>query len=360
MLHFQRTIFAVASVLALATVHEARAQSAPPNKAERAALTAEVKAQLAAANKKDRNLAILQGILSQPDDSIDLAKAEVAIEKMIDPSVNEVDTLKQLDALAASVRGRFPQGDATDNELKVVLLMSTLKDPGPWNGYRPFHYDLDDPMGKDLEQKLLSRYLVSHKGNCVSMPVLFVVLGQKLGLPVTLSTAPTHDFAKFRRDSGAWMNMEVTSYGTKTDQSYEQELRITPRAVQTGIYLQTLTRKQSVLVMVNTLMEFYRHHRSPEQRLALTTVVLTTDPKFVAGWLWRGQAYYGMVDEKFKRFGSVANIPQQMRDGYMVLNQNAEMMFQRASDLGWAPETPEQDAEYLKYIQKAKASQQGG
>jgi len=85
-------------------------------------LTAEVKAQLAAANKKDRNLAILQGILSQPDDSIDLAKAEVAIEKMIDPSVNEVDTLKQLDALAASVRGRFPQGDATDNELKVVLL----------------------------------------------------------------------------------------------------------------------------------------------------------------------------------------------------------------------------------------------
>ena len=48
----------------------------------------------------------------------------------------------------------------------------------------------------------MSHYLATRKGNCVSMPVLFVILGQKLGLPITLAIAPNHVFAKYKRDNG--------------------------------------------------------------------------------------------------------------------------------------------------------------
>ena len=352
--------FSAATFLSCCTLSALAQGILPPSPSERVQLTTQINAQLIVAAKNDHNLAILQGILNQPEDSIDLAKAEVTIEKMIDPTVNEADTLKQLDALAATVRARFPQGDTTDNEIKAGILISTLNDAGPWNGNRPYHYDLDNPLGNAPRDKLLSNYLASRKGNCVSMPVLFVIIGQKLGMPVTLSTAPLHDFAKFKRDNGAWMNIEVTSYGTISDEHYQQQMDITPRALATGIYLQTLTRKESVLVLMDTLMQFYRHHRPADQQLAMTTLAIMTSTKDVQAWLWRGDAYGQMADERFlNKYGSAENIPPAMRNDYMALNENNLLAFQKAEELGWVEETPKHKADYLQSIQKVKATKQG-
>jgi len=351
----------MAAVPSLPNIPNVSSPAQPSPKNERAALVTEVNNQIVAVSKTDRNLVLLQSILAQPEDSIDLAKAEVAIEKMVDPRVNEAVTLNQLDQLAVAIKAKFPQGDATDPEQKALLLISSLKDPGPWNGNKPFLYDLDNPLGKNPEDKLLSTYLTTHKGNCVSMPVLFVVLGQKLGLPVTLSTAPFHAFARLRKDDGTWLNIEVTSYGTISDESYQRQMDITPLAIQKGTYLKTLTRKQSVLVMAGTLMQFYSHHRSPDQQLALTSVVLMTDSSNVDAWIWRGDAYGQMMDDRFiKRYGSVEKIPASKRQGYDILHQNNGDMFRRAEELGWVAETPEHQAQYLEGIKKVKAARRGG
>jgi regulator of sirC expression with transglutaminase-like and TPR domain len=334
---------------------------APSSDSEISMLKAQVATQLATAEKADPNIAKLAQIMDQPDESIDLAKAEVAIEQMIDPSISEAATLHQIDDLAQTVRARFPQGDATDNEVKAGVLISTLNDAGPWNGFHPYHYDLDNPMGTDPKDKLLSYYLRTRKGNCVSMPILFVVLGQKLGLSVALSTAPVHDFAKLRRDNGQWMNVEATSYGTKSDEHYAQELNISPRALASGIYLQTLNHRGDVLVMADTLMEYYHHHRSADQQLGLTTLVLLHDSKDVQAWIWRGDAYGQMIDERYiKRYGSEKNIPPSERGNFAVLNQNNQMMFRRAEMLGWTEPTAEEKAEYLQMVQRVKAQQKQG
>jgi regulator of sirC expression with transglutaminase-like and TPR domain len=155
-----------------------------------------------------RRQPIAKALLSHPEDSIDLAKVEIAVERLIDPSINPLETLRQSDRLADATRARFPQGDQTDPQEKALILMSTMRDPGPWNGNRAFSYDVDHPLGENPKSKLLSHFLATRKGNCVSMPVMYVVLAQKLGLPVTLSTAPYHVFAKFRMDDGDWTNLE--------------------------------------------------------------------------------------------------------------------------------------------------------
>ena len=329
---------------------------------QRTALQAQVNAQLTAGEKHDPNLAVLQRLLAQPENSIDLAKAEVTIEKMVDPKVNEKATLEELDDLAQAIKTRFPQGDATDGEVKAGLLLNSLQYPGPWNDNRPFHYDLDDPMGSNPRDKLLSYYLATRKGNCVSMPMLFVVLSQKLGLEATLSNAPTHEFARLKRDDGTWLNIEATSFGTKSDLHYQQELGITDRAIETGIYLHTLTKKQDILVMVDTLEQYYRHNRPADEQLALTTLVLMTDPKDVDAWLWRGDAYARIIEDKFvKKYGSVQNIPPSEQQNYIVLHTNNLRMFERAEELGWAEETEQHKDDYLKMIQQVKAkNQQGG
>ena len=351
----------VAGVVTTFCMAHACAQDTPSrNVGERQALHAEINADLTASEKRDPNLVVLKRLLAQPEESIDLAKAEVAVEKMIDPAVDGQATLQALDDLARAIKARFPKGDATDQEAKIGILLNSLKFAGPWNDNRPFRYDLDNPMGDNPRDKLLSSYLATRKGNCVSMPMLFVVLSQKLGIDATLSNAPTHLFARARINDGSWYNIEATSFGTISDLHYQQQLGITPRALQTGIYLQTLTKKQDILMMVDTLEQFYRHHRSPDELLGLTMLVLTTDDKNVSGWIWRGDAYGELIDNKFiKKYGAVEKIPPAEQGNYAILQTNNLDMFRRAEALGWVEETEKHKADYLKSIQQVKA-QQGG
>lgn len=301
------------------------------------------------------DLTIIQEILAQPEDRIDLAQVELAVERMIDPSVNEMATLHQLDLLAANARARFPQGDATDPEVKGMVLISTLRDAGPWNDHRPFRYDLDNPLGNKVDDKLISHYLATRLGNCVTMPVLFVILGQKLGLPVTLSTAPQHVFAKFRKDDGTWTNLELTSYGGQTDEHYRERMGISDAALAHHIYLQTLTRKQSAQVIMETLVEHYHQTQQAEQELALTDLLLHANPNDIPVLIYRGDAFAQLSDQRYKRYGSPENIPKSKRGDYLGLEYNNQAMFARAEALGWVPETPEHKAAYLQWIQQVKA-----
>jgi regulator of sirC expression with transglutaminase-like and TPR domain len=184
----------------------------------------------------------LRRLLKTPEAQLDLANAKLTIDQQIDPKIDVPGTFRQLDALAAKIKARFPAG--ATSQTKLELLVTSLSQSGPCNDYRPFSYDLDDPFGKDIRNKLLSTYLRTRRGNCVSMPILLVILGQKLGLDVTLATAPLHVLAKFRNDQGQWINIEATSFGTKRDANYQQELGITPKAMVSGIYLRPLSQRE--------------------------------------------------------------------------------------------------------------------
>lgn len=304
---------------------------------------------------QDSNLHTLTLLLQPQDSQIDLARAEVTIEQMIDPTVDQAATLKALDAWADRVRARTPFG--ATNLQKLVALNTTLYQPGPWNDNRPFAYDFNDPLGKNIQNKLLSTYLNTRKGNCVSMPMLYVILGQKLGLDMTLATAPLHVLVKYHQDDGTWINIETTSGGTLRDQGYIDQFHIQPRALLTGIYLRPLSRKESVGVMIDTLEEFYAHHRTPEFQLGLTTLELGNNPKDVTSLLERGSAYYHLLQVRYmSRYPRPEDIPAKEQADYQMLSYNNRMLFAKAEGLGWRQPTPEEDAAYLQQIQNVKAS----
>jgi regulator of sirC expression with transglutaminase-like and TPR domain len=306
----------------------------------------------------DPNLVILASLLKPVDEQVDLAKAEVAVERMIDPRVNASATLKELDAWADKVRERIPAGASSMDRL--IVLNTTLYQPGPWNDNRPFAYDFDDPLGSDIQNKLLSTYLKTRKGNCVSMPTLYVILGQKIGLDMTLAVAPLHVFVKFRQDDGTWLNVEATSGGTRRDESYVAEYHIQPRALLTGIYLRPLSRKEDVGVMIGTLEEFYAHNRAPEFQLGLTDVALGNNPKDVTSLLVRGSAYYKVLQARYmSRYTRVADMSVDQQEDYQVLSANNLALFAKAERLGWREETPEEKAQYLRQIQTIKEGQGG-
>ena len=139
-----------------------------------------------AAARHDADLAIVRGILTLPESDIDLATAKLTIDRLMEPSIDVQAALRQLDAMAATVKAAILA--SAPSRLKLEVLRQHLYTANAWNGNRPYHYDLDDPLGRNLRNKLLPVYLETRAGNCVSMPLLFVVLRQKLGIDLTLAT----------------------------------------------------------------------------------------------------------------------------------------------------------------------------
>jgi hypothetical protein len=91
-------------------------------------------------------------------------------------------------------------GPGADSARKLDALRALIYKSGPWNGFRPFDYDFDN--FKDLRVKLLSRYLETRLGNCVTMPILFLILAEKIGLDLSLAVAPVYLYLRRRDESG--------------------------------------------------------------------------------------------------------------------------------------------------------------
>jgi hypothetical protein len=130
------------------------------------------------AQSEPAELVTLRQFFTLPDKAIDLGKAKLLIDRVIDPSVDVSATLTQLDAITTEIRAALPPGASSFDTAQY--LRAYLCALGPWSGQPPFQYDLSDPYGKLFEHRLLHNYLASRKGNCITMPLPFLILGQVL------------------------------------------------------------------------------------------------------------------------------------------------------------------------------------
>ena len=130
----------------------------------------------------------IRSLLAKPERDLDYAQTKLTIDKMIQPSISINATRNQLDAMAQEIKamaGPSPTPIVLKNTLRLYLYQA-----GPWNNNQAFLYDFNDPLGTKISNKLLPNYLASKRGNCITMPFLFIILGDKLGLKVAASTAP--------------------------------------------------------------------------------------------------------------------------------------------------------------------------
>jgi regulator of sirC expression with transglutaminase-like and TPR domain len=178
-------------------------------------------------------LAAIQAHLALPNPKIDFAEAKLAVDALLDPSTDIAAVRRQIMEWERKARANIPANATVRDTFDA--LVRTLYEPGHWNDFRPFSYDLDDPLGRKPETKRLATYLASRKGNCVSMPILFVILGQRLGLPVTLALAPRHVLVKFKDETHqAWRNFEATHGAFKADSATNESCTSQPKRWRTA------------------------------------------------------------------------------------------------------------------------------
>lgn len=300
----------------------------------------------------------VDAILRQPESKIDLGRLKLTIDKMIDPTIDVNAGLKQIDDMAAQVRAMQPGIPSSNDRLQA--LRTYLYEKGQWNNYTPFGYDFDDPLGKNIRNKLLLNYIASRKGNCVTMPLLFVILGQRLGLDVTISTAPLHLFVKYTDpETGTTYNLEATS-GAKParDVWIRQENPMTDESIANGLYMQKLSKREAAAVMVTTLVEYFARQQAHEKVVALSDVVLAHYPKDVGSMLKKGSAYGRLATRDFvRKYPMPKLIPPEEYGYFKYLEDQNRFWFAKAETLGWREPTQDQEANYLQTISRAKAAQ---
>ena len=200
-----------------------------------------------------------------------------------------------------------------------------------------------DPLGRRLSSKRLGTYLETRRGNCVTMPMLVMILGRRIGLDMTLATAPHHVFVKFTDEQGKVWNLEATSgAGYTRDIWYRKNLAMTDQAVAKGTYLRALNDDQVKAVMATYLVEHFMAEKQPEQAIAAADVILRHHPGDAIMHVWRGSAFGLMLRrDVVARYADLGALPREVKAYADALYRNNVADFEAAEALGWT----EQDGE---------------
>lgn len=303
----------------------------------------------------EKNHKLLESILNLPEDQIDLAVVKLTVDHMIEPTIDVAATLRKIDVMAKEVGVSFRY--AQNEWDKVQFLREYVYKPGPWNDNVPYQYDLDDPSGRKLENKSLAAYLTNKKGNCVSMPILFVILGQKVGLDIGMARAPMHYLAKYRSADGELHNFETTNIGeTASLADYQKIFPMSALAIKNGLYLRYLSKRETAAEMMVTLMEYYSSKQQAENKIALAKMVLKYFPQNVSTMLNLGNGHFEIVRrDVLSKYKTEEKIPKSERPRAAELIKEFNFWYDKAESLGWRRPSQEDEDKYMKYIQKVKS-----
>ena len=274
-------------------------------------------------------------MLSLPDDQLDYGRAKLVFDQVIDPSLNVDTTLTEIDRLVRSASAMA--GADTSPAAKLSALRRVVYESGAWNGRRPFSYDHADPLGRNVRNKLISTYLATRRGNCVSMPLLFLIVAERMGLNLSLSTAPLHIFLRFTEDNGREINLEATSGAHPARTSwYRRNLPMTDRAVESGLYMRTLGRREAVAHMASTVVDFLMSEGRFQDAIEVAEVILQHYPRDGYTMVKLGTAYGELMRiEYLERFPIPDAIPPALRQRYVMFAERNQLAFRAAEALGW-------------------------
>jgi hypothetical protein len=124
--------------------------------------------------------------------------------------------------------------------------------------FLPYSYNFDDYDGKkDWKSTFVYTLLKTHQGNCHSLPYLYKIIADELGVKCWLALAPNHMYIKNYSKRDGWFNTELTSGDFPIDAWLTTTGYITLTAIQSGLYCDTLSNQQSIALCAIDLAKAY-------------------------------------------------------------------------------------------------------
>ena len=227
----------------------------------------------------------------------------------------------------------------------------------------PFRYDYIDFKGEtDHRNYFITKAVATGYGQCNSLPGIYLVLAEALGVNAYLSFAPQHSFIRYVDSKAQIHNYEPTSNYKINDKWYIDHFHISNQAKASGIYLDTLNKKMIVASCLNDLSAGYM------KKLGIA------DGKFIGDCFNEGIKYFPkgnniyayfikssfysrkleriMYEQKIQNINNISKSPEGSKY-YSLLLENEKII----KDLGYQ-DMPEQQYLELMDMHDDRAKQQ--
>jgi regulator of sirC expression with transglutaminase-like and TPR domain len=239
-------------------------------------------------------LPAIEKLLEAPEDSINIGQACLSLAQEFYPEMKPYFLLRAFDSLALGFEKYF--GYITDPEEKVRALNTFLYRKGPWNDSLIFAYDLTDPGAHKRDNRFINGCMARRKGSCITMPMLYVILGERLSMPIFAVRAPNHFFVRYfpKEVPRGWQaNIEATSGGGySSNEEYTVDLKIPKVGVAKGMYLRTLTKREYLASLLLINVAEYIERKSFDKAERYANLALHYDSTLATAVWARGLVHY--------------------------------------------------------------------
>lgn len=171
---------------------------------------------------------------------------------------------KAISDIASFLEGLMPKYgyDLNDNLAKNLMIFrfftdTLISDDSSFH-HTPIQYDFEDYRGKlDYAKQMVSKVMVENSWQCHSLPLLYIMIAEKMQAESYLALAPYHSYIKIPLPQGGYQNIELTSRILTSDAHVLQSGFVTAEALQNELYLRPLSEIELLSYCITDLAKEY-------------------------------------------------------------------------------------------------------
>ena len=239
-----------------------------------------------------------------------------------------------------------------------LLFTDTLVDPTTGHRLPPLRYDLEDFMGETTSEQLtVMKVLSTGEGQCWSMPLLYLLLADRMKAEAFWAFSPNHSYIKFRDANGTFHNFETTNGHITSDAWVMGSGFVKADAVKNRIYMDSVgTRKVIAHLLVDLAIEYEQRYGYDEEFMgACLHQALSAYPNDIHGWLALSNlrtAYFDLA--AFRAGYPPLEELEQLAPALHQRLAELEQLYAHVDALGFAEMPPEAYAAWLRTLEDEK------
>ena len=223
----------------------------------------------------------LDQVLVLPPEQVDLATAALIASEYWSDAVPGLRHLDLLDDMAYEIRKRVVARRLSMNHRAIPVINEYL--------FRDLGFVALEKVS-DPNDLFLHRVLDRKRGYCLSLSILYLALGERLGLALYGVVVPGHFFVRYD-DGNIRFNIETTSNGGNApDEHYLKKFKV-PDQYHDGIYMKNLNKIQTIGCLFNNLGNSYSAINDIETAISTLEKAVQINPSLAESRMNLGNLY---------------------------------------------------------------------
>lgn len=233
------------------------------------------------------------------------------------------------------------------------------KDTVVWRVHKAYQYDFDDFLGEaDWSKMFVTKLLKTGKGQCHSMPLLYLIFAEEINAKAWLSLAPEHSFVIFN-DGRTFYNYETTNGNPVSYDWLMESGYINSMAIKNRIYLDTLGQDGLMSTLLADLIMGYTDKFGYDNFMAsMVDTLLSIYPKSIQGQIFKADLLVLETKTNLRKVGNppVEQIPKypEAHKSYSTLMQQYDFI----DGLGYIQMPKEKYSAWLASLNNEKHKQE--